>query len=86
MIYIFMIIFLLPNFILCQTTNQIQEQKKIAKSYGLSIEDVTREAKTKGYTDNQIKNFIIKEKQNSKATNKNNVDYNSTKLLKNKGV
>ena len=86
MIYIFTLIFLLPNFILCQTTNQIQEVKKIAQSNGLSIDDVVREAKAKGFTDNQIDNVLIKEKQNSKAANKNNTDYNPTKSLKNKKI
>ncbi len=73
------ILTLLLNLSICQTSDQINQAKRIIKSKGLSKEQVIEQAKLSGYSNEQI-NEAMKKDLNKKIMPKENLDNTSKEL------
>ena len=70
MIMFFRVVIFIFSFYKSQTVDQIQKAKSIIKKTGMSQEQVVKEAKARGYSDDQINSVIEKEKRKSSSNSK----------------
>ena len=70
MIMFFRVVIFIFSFYKSQTVDQIQKAKSIIKKTGMSQEQVVKEAKARGYSDDQINSVIEKEKESPQSNSK----------------